>query len=430
MSYWIRLALCLLLLSGAPMVPAEDFGDEQLAESVAADTVQVADAAKEEASEAVAVPTLERPVTDLTETLDAAWIADMERRLLALQQRKGSQIAVLMVPSTGEDSIEQYATRVFEQWRLGRAGVDDGVLILVAKADRAMRIEVGYGLEGAIPDVTAGRIIRDEMVPAFREGDFGGGIEHAVDTLERLIDGEALPEERREGGLTREGWLFLVALGAGVVAGALLRRRWLGTTKVMVASSVLLVALIFGAGLRSAPMLFFALPFCMLMGGGVGAVAASSRKSAVIVGSLVGYLAALSVAASHFGAEVLLYGLVGPLGAGAGLLFLCLPFYLAHAVWKRSRLEFFIRLALASGISLFLMNVTGILDRLGEFPDSLALIPMLYFPALIGFMSGSGGAGSGSGSGSSGGGSSSSSSGSGYSGGGGSSGGGGASGSW
>ncbi|KAF1701891.1 hypothetical protein CSC70_14140 [Pseudoxanthomonas kalamensis DSM 18571] len=98
-----------------------------------------------------------------------------------------------MVPTTRPDTIEQYAVRVFEQWKLGRKGVDDGVLLLVAKDDRAVRIETGYGLEGAIPDAVANRVIQEYLVPEFREGDFGGGIEAATAVLVKVIDGEPLP---------------------------------------------------------------------------------------------------------------------------------------------------------------------------------------------------------------------------------------------
>ncbi|MCJ1888141.1 TPM domain-containing protein [Pseudomonas sp. LA21] len=316
---------------------------------------------------------------------------------------------------------------MFEQWRLGRADVDDGVLVLVAKDDRAMRIEVGYGLEGAIPDVTAGRIIRDEMVPAFRQGDFAGGIENAVNVLERLIDGEALPEQAQGGGLTREGWLLLIAMLCGAVAGVALRRNLFATRRVVGVSVGLMVLLSFGAGFKTAPLFFMAVSFSMVLGGALGALAAGSRKSACIVGTVVGYIVALSVAASQYGAEVLLYGLGGPIALGLGLALLCLPFILARAAWRRSRLEFFVRLVLASGICVFLMTVTCIVERLGEFPDSLALLPMIYFPLLLAFTRGWA---ANSGSGSSGGGSSSSGGGGSYSGGGGSSGGGGASGSW
>lgn len=140
------------------------------------------------------IPALNARVTDTTGTLDAAAVARIEAPLAGLEREKGAQIAVLIVPSTAPESIEAYAVRAFEQWKLGRQGVDDGVLLLVAKDDRNVRIEVGYGLEGAIPDVTAYRVIQEYLVPRLREGDFAGGIEAAVGVLAKLVDGEALPE--------------------------------------------------------------------------------------------------------------------------------------------------------------------------------------------------------------------------------------------
>ncbi|MDO5505540.1 MAG: YgcG family protein [Pseudoxanthomonas suwonensis] len=142
----------------------------------------------------VPVPMLDSPVIDTTGTLDTATRARLEQRALALQQRKGSQLQVLMIPTTGDEPIEDYAIRAFEQFRLGRDKVDDGVLLVVAKDDRKVRIEVGYGLEGAIPDITAGRVIAEYMAPHFRQGDFGGGLLAATEQLEKLVDGEPLPE--------------------------------------------------------------------------------------------------------------------------------------------------------------------------------------------------------------------------------------------
>ncbi len=136
----------------------------------------------------VAIPPLSARVTDLTQTLDAGQRAQLESQLAGLEQRKGAQIAVLLVPTTGEDSIEDYTVRAFEQWKLGRKGVDDGVLLVVAKNDRTLRIEVGYGLEGTITDVQAGRIIREQIVPFFQKGDFAGGIQAGVDSLIALIE--------------------------------------------------------------------------------------------------------------------------------------------------------------------------------------------------------------------------------------------------
>ena len=146
----------------------------------------------------VAVPRLAARVTDETGTLSAGERASLEQALAEFERRKGSQIAVLVVPTTGDETIEQYALRVAEQWQLGRKGVDDGVLLLVAKDDRRLRIEVGYGLEGAIPDAIAKRIIEETIRPRFRDGDFYGGIRIGVEQLMRVADGEPLPEPSRK----------------------------------------------------------------------------------------------------------------------------------------------------------------------------------------------------------------------------------------
>lgn len=141
----------------------------------------------------VAVPTLRARVTDLTNTLSNNQIAALDRQLSQFEDRKGVQIAVLMVSTTQPEAIEQFALRVAEQWKLGRRKVDDGALFLIAKDDRTMRIEVGYGLEGALSDVVANRIIDEYVKPRFRQGDFDGGVAAAVDQMIRVIDGESLP---------------------------------------------------------------------------------------------------------------------------------------------------------------------------------------------------------------------------------------------
>ena len=139
------------------------------------------------------VPPRAARVTDLTNTLPANTRAALDRKLAAFEARKGSQIAVLLVASTAPESIEQYSLRVAEAWKLGRTGVDDGVLLLVAVQDRRARFEVGYGLEGAVPDALARRIIAEQLAPKFRDGDFAGGIDAGVDALIGLVDGEPLP---------------------------------------------------------------------------------------------------------------------------------------------------------------------------------------------------------------------------------------------
>jgi len=141
-----------------------------------------------------AVPPLTARVTDLTGTLTADQAASLDAKLRAFEQSKGSQVAVLIVPTTQPEEIEQYSIRVVEQWKLGRKKVDDGVIVVVALNDRKVRIEVGYGLEGALPDATANRIIQGDIVPQFRRGDYYGGISTGVDRILRVIEGEPLPE--------------------------------------------------------------------------------------------------------------------------------------------------------------------------------------------------------------------------------------------
>ncbi|KIZ47416.1 MULTISPECIES: YgcG family protein [Rhodopseudomonas] len=142
----------------------------------------------------VAVPQLTGRVVDQTGTLSAEATARLEQKLKDFEARKGSQIAVLLVPTTAPETIEQFAIRVAEQWKIGRSKIDDGAILLVAKNDRKLRIEVGYGLEGALTDVTAKRIIDEIITPKFRNGDFSGGIEDGVDRIISVIDGEPLPK--------------------------------------------------------------------------------------------------------------------------------------------------------------------------------------------------------------------------------------------
>lgn len=139
------------------------------------------------------VPPLTGHVVDQTRTLTPAQQAAIEQTLSAFEARQGSQLAVLLVPTTQPETIEQYALRVAEQWKLGRTKIDDGALLLVAKNDRAVRIEVGYGLEGALNDVTSKRIIEETITPAFRQQNFAGGISDGLQRMVRVIDGEPLP---------------------------------------------------------------------------------------------------------------------------------------------------------------------------------------------------------------------------------------------
>jgi uncharacterized protein len=173
-----------------------------------------------------AVPPLKSRVTDLTGTLTAQQRSELEQALADFEAKKGSQIAVLMVPTTRPETIEQYAVRVQESWKLGRKGVDDGVLLVVAKEDRRVHIEVGYGLEGVLPDAVARRIIDEDIVPRFKQGDFYGGIRAGVEHIMRVVEGEPLPAPRaRQGSAQTSGHLdwILPGLLAVLFVGGILR---------------------------------------------------------------------------------------------------------------------------------------------------------------------------------------------------------------
>jgi uncharacterized protein len=179
------------------------------------------------AADEVAVPPLKARVTDLTGTLNAAQIQTLEGRLRDFERSKGSQIAVLILPSTQPEAIEQYSIRVAEAWKIGRAKADDGVILVVAKDDRKLRIEVGYGLEGAIPDAAAKRIVSEVITPRFRANDFYGGIAAGTGALEKLIEGESLPPPERQAGGNNSSpdyqsllvmLLVLATIGGGVLS--------------------------------------------------------------------------------------------------------------------------------------------------------------------------------------------------------------------
>ncbi len=158
----------------------------------------------------VAVPPLSARVIDQTATLSSAEVANLEQKLQMFDAKKGSQLVVLIVPTTQPETIEQYALRVAEKWKLGRKKVDDGVILLIAKEDRAVRIEVGYGLEGALNDATSKRIISDVMIPLLKNGDFYGSITAGSEQIMRVIDGEALPEASSTTAADTEGYFPLI----------------------------------------------------------------------------------------------------------------------------------------------------------------------------------------------------------------------------
>jgi uncharacterized protein len=201
----------------------------------------------------VAVPQLTGRVVDRTGTLSSSDIAALSQKLSDFETRKGSQIAVLIVPTTDPETIEQFSIRVAEAWKIGRKKIDDGAILVVAKNDRHLRIEVGYGLEGALTDVTSRRIIDEVITPKFREGDFAGGISAGVDRMMRVIDGEPLPVPSRSvnfANLDDIGPAVPFVLFASLVVGGFLRAllgRLLGS--VATGSAIgLLALLILGSG--------------------------------------------------------------------------------------------------------------------------------------------------------------------------------------
>ncbi|MBH5401747.1 YgcG family protein [Bradyrhizobium sp. CNPSo 4010] len=175
----------------------------------------------------VAVPQLTGRVVDQTGTLSSSDIATLTQKLRDFENRKGSQIAVLIVPTTQPETIEQFSIRVAEAWKVGRKKVDDGAILVVAKSDRHLRIEVGYGLEGVLTDVTSRRIIDEDITPKFRSGDFAAGISAGVDRMMRVIDGEPLPSPSRSVNFAHNlddlAPVFAVALFASIGVGGFFR---------------------------------------------------------------------------------------------------------------------------------------------------------------------------------------------------------------
>lgn len=215
------------------------------------------------------IPPLTSPVVDVTGTLSAGEIARLEAQALALQQRKGGQLQILIVSTTRPETVEDYAQRVFDTWKLGRKGVDDGVLLLVAKDDRTVRIQPGYGLEGAIPDITAGRVIQEYLVPRFRAGDFAGGIGDATAQLVRLIEGERLPEPMAAVDGGNPDWAPGMFLAFFL---AMFARSLLGRLRTVVRMLIV-------GGLAGAVLLLFSAPWIVIL---IGVVAGA------VVGALTG----------------------------------------------------------------------------------------------------------------------------------------------
>jgi uncharacterized protein len=219
----------------------------------------------------VPLPPLKARVTDLTGTLTQQQVASLDDNLRAFEAKKGSQIAVLILPSTQPEAIEQYSIRLAEVWKIGRSKVDDGAILVIAKNDRRLRIEVGYGLEGVMPDLLARRIVDEVITPRLREGDFYGGILAGIGAMQKLIEGEPLPPAQREqarGGQDYQS-LFVVGIVATMMLGGLLSAmlgRFLGAvaTGGIVGFVAWMIAGALFAGIAAGVLAFI---FALVMGG-------------------------------------------------------------------------------------------------------------------------------------------------------------------
>jgi uncharacterized protein len=221
----------------------------------------------------VEIPELSHRVTDLTGTLSAQQVAALENSLAVFETKKGSQIAILIVPTTEPEDIAQFGIRVAEAWKIGRKNVDDGVILIVAKDDRKLRLEVGYGLEGVIPDAIAKRVIAETITPYFKKGDFAGGIEAGITQLMQLIEGETLPAPHNVPSARMDDGAFMFILFGGLIAGFILSAMMGRVMGGMLAGlgTGMLAALIFGlsfAAVLIGFMVFFIVGVRQSGGGG------------------------------------------------------------------------------------------------------------------------------------------------------------------
>ena len=221
----------------------------------------------------IPVPALTGRVVDQTGTLSPAQQATLEQTLSAFEVRKGTQIAVLIVPTTAPEAIEQFSIRVAEKWKLGRKKVDDGAILVVAKEDRAVRIEVGYGLEGALTDLTSHRIIDETILPRFKGQDYAGGITAGVDQIIHVVDGEPLPEPSRRpaAGLGDLGRFVPIIFILAVAVGGVLRSALGRFPAALLTGGAVAVIGWFVVGALSVALIagLIAL-FVTLLGGGMG----------------------------------------------------------------------------------------------------------------------------------------------------------------
>ena len=230
-----------------------------------------------------AVPPLSAHVIDQTGTLNAAQVKSLEDKLMALEQAKGTQIAVLMVGTTQPEDIASYANRVGNTWKIGRKEVGDGVLVVVAKNDRKVRIEVAKALEGAIPDLAAKQVIDEAITPNFRKGDFAAGLSAAIDQLVARVNGEALPPPKQADarkGASGFNWtdLAVFLFVAVPIMGRVLRGmmgRNLGAVVTGGAAGV--IAMVLTSSLVIAGLAGLVALFVALISGGLAGVSSAGR---------------------------------------------------------------------------------------------------------------------------------------------------------
>jgi uncharacterized protein len=207
---------------------------------------------------ALPLPELNSRVIDETGTLSGYQLEQLENKLKRLEDSTGSQIVVVMIPTTGDESIEDYSIRLAEQWKIGRKGIDDGIILLVAKNDRKLRIEVGYGFEGSLPDALAARIIDEIITPDFRNGDFAAGINAGTDALIRIAYGEdfALPPPRKSSGTDVSDVLALLIFLISAVVSVVLIVKF-RFKAILSLSGIAFLAMLIFAGVAAALGAFF-----------------------------------------------------------------------------------------------------------------------------------------------------------------------------
>ncbi len=205
----------------------------------------------------LAVPALTSHVVDTTATLDAAQVQQLESKLSAFEQSHGAQIVLLLVPTTQPEDIASYANRVANTWKIGRKEIGDGLLVVVAKNDRKVRIEVAKTLEGAIPDLMAKRVINEAITPRFKQADFAGGLDAGADRLMKLISGEGLPAPEAAADTSGFQWMDLAIFAfiavpivasiarriLGPILGSLATGGGVGAIALLITSSLLIASM-------------------------------------------------------------------------------------------------------------------------------------------------------------------------------------------